>query len=190
MKTRRADAAEERWLIEAAQQDPSRFAELYERNFDVVYAFIARRVRDRDCAQDLTADVFHSALASLRRFEWRGAPFAAWLLRIAANAVADHFKRAAKEGPRVNADDPPEPGSAEGPMGAEAALDDFEQRARLFRLVDALPADQRRVIIMRFAQQRTIREIASALRRTEGAVKQLQFRGLENLRARMGETDG
>jgi hypothetical protein len=78
--------ADERLLIEAAQQDPSRFAELYEKNFHRVYAFVARRVRDRDEAEDVTAEVFHEALRSLGRFQWRGAPFAAWLLRIAANS--------------------------------------------------------------------------------------------------------
>src|SRR2546421_13033851 len=64
----------ERLLIEAAQRDPSRFAELYEDNFERVYAFIARRVRDRDEAEDLTSEVFHQALANRARFEWRGPP--------------------------------------------------------------------------------------------------------------------
>src|SRR5947199_4338636 len=86
----------ERLLIEAAQRDRSRFAELYEDNFERVYAFIARRVRDRDEAEDLTSEVFHQALANLARFEWR-VPFAAWLFRIAANAIVDRAKRAAKE---------------------------------------------------------------------------------------------
>src|SRR5437867_8402430 len=71
----------ERLLIEAAQRDPSRFAALYEDNFERVYAFVARRVRDRDEAEDLTSEVFHDALASIGRFEWRGVPFAAWLFR-------------------------------------------------------------------------------------------------------------
>src|SRR5438046_10386404 len=87
----------ERLLIEAAQRDPRRFAELYEDNFERVYAFIVRRVRDRDEAEDLTSEVFHQALANLARFEWRGVPFAAWLFRIAANAITDRAKRAAKE---------------------------------------------------------------------------------------------
>ena len=80
--------SDEQLLIEAAQRDPSRFGELYEANFEKVYAFIVRRVRDRDVAQDLTAEVFHQALANLRRFEWRGLPFCAWLYRIAANAIS------------------------------------------------------------------------------------------------------
>jgi RNA polymerase sigma-70 factor (ECF subfamily) len=60
-----------------------------------------------------------------------------------------------------------------------------EDRARLFRLVDDLPAEQRRVVMMRFAEQRPIRDIALALGRSEGAIKQLQLRGLTTLRARM-----
>src|SRR5262245_25539875 len=88
---------DERLLIEAAQRDPSRFAELYEANFEPVYIYIAHRVGDRNTAQDLTSDVFHQALANIGRFEWRGAPFAAWLFRIAANAVIDHAQRAARE---------------------------------------------------------------------------------------------
>jgi RNA polymerase sigma-70 factor (ECF subfamily) len=169
----------ERLLIEAAQRDPRRFAELYETNFERVYAFIARRVGDRDQAQDLTADVFHQALANLPRFEWRGVPFAAWLFRIAANAIADRWKRDARDRDVPN---PYEP--------TAAGLDELEHRAQLFRLVDQLPADQRRVIVMRFAEQKTIREIAETLGRSEGAVKQLQLRGLQGLRARLGDVDG
>jgi RNA polymerase sigma-70 factor (ECF subfamily) len=174
-----ADDAAERLLIEAAQRDPRRFAGLYEHNFERVYAYVVRRVGDRDQAQDLTADVFHRALASLPRFEWRGVPFAAWLLRIAANAIADHAKRRTRDREIPNLavrDDPP--------------LDEVEHRARLFRLVDSLAPDQRQVIVMRFAEQKTIREIAKKLERTEGAVKQLQFRALQNLRARLGDSNG
>src|SRR5260370_1407037 len=88
---------DERQLIEAAQADPRRFGELYERNFDRVCAFIARRTGDRAAAEDLTSEVFHHALAHLGRFERRGVPFAAWLLRIARNAVADRWGRLAPE---------------------------------------------------------------------------------------------
>ena len=172
-------AAGERLLVEAAQKDPSRFAELYELNFARVYAYIARRVGDRDAAQDLTSDVFHKALASIHTFEWRGVPFAGWLLRIAANMIVDRSKR----GTRVitgqeDLPDLPDP-------GAKPRLVEADESARLFLLVEQLPADQRRVIGMRFAEEKSIREIAQALGRSEGAVKQLQFRALQNLRARL-----
>ena len=176
---RSPEQAEERLLVEAAQKDPTRFAELYEINFERVYAFIARRVCDRDAAEDLTSEVFHKALANLRRFEWRGVPFAAWLLRIAGNAIADRAQRAGMELP---VDDPPEPSTD---ATALTDLEEVEHRARLFCLVEQLPAEQRRVIAMRFAEEKSIREIAEASGRTEGAVKQLQFRGLQTLRAQI-----
>jgi RNA polymerase sigma-70 factor (ECF subfamily) len=167
--------SDERRLIDAAQRDPAEFGALYELHFERIYAFIARRARDRDAAEDLTSDVFHKALAGLRSYEWRGAPFAAWLIRIAANLLADESRRSARE---VSAsENTPEP-------GVEPDVE-TEDRARLFRLVDRLPADQRRVILDRFVEQKSIREIANQLGRSEGAVKQLQFRALQNLRNRM-----
>jgi len=175
---------EERLLVEAAQRDPARFAQLYETNFERVYAYIARRVPDRSEAEDLTADVFHRALASLPRFEWRGLPFAAWLIRIAANAIADRWKRSAQERDFYDLD----PGDDETQI--EAGLEEAEQRAHVFRLVDELPDDQRRVIVMRFADEKSVREIAQELGRSEGAVKQLQFRGLDRLRKRLGPAGG
>ncbi len=180
MKAARKEA-DERLLIEAAQKDPRRFAELYESNFHRVYAFIARRVRDREEAEDLTSEVFHQALANLGRFEWRGVPFAAWLYRIAANAIADRSQRAARE--RGNP-------TREVEAVSPPSLEEVEQRALLFELVNGLPADQRRVIVQRFVEQKSIHEIAQELRRTEGAVKQLQFRALQNLRVQMRDANG
>lgn len=164
---------DERLLIEAAQHDPARFADLYEQNFDRVYAFITRRVRDRGTAEELTAEVFHHALENLSRFEWRGVPFSAWLLRIAANAVNDRWKAQAREG--------------DLPEEVEAASVDraLERQVMLSKLLETLPDDQRLVIVRRFVEQRSIREIADELGRSEGAVKQLQFRALQSLKERV-----
>lgn len=172
-----AEETDERLLVEAAQRDPVKFGDLYELHFERIYAFISRRVGDRATAEDLTSDVFHKALANLRSYEFRGAPFAAWLIRIAANAVADQSKRAARE-VAASSEKPPEP-------SAQPDLEAIEHHARLFRLVNELPEDQRRVIFRRFVEQRSIREIAQGLGRSEGAVKQLQFRALQSLRAQM-----
>jgi len=172
--------ADERLLVEAAQRDPARFGDLYDRHFERVYAFVVRRVPNRDAAEDVTADVFHRALAGLRTYEWRGVPFAAWLLRIAANAIVDRSKRAGRE---VSV----ESGAPEPSVAPDAEASD--RYADLFRLVDDLPADQRRVVVERFVEQRSIREIAGRLNRTEGAVKQLQFRALQTLRTRIEGAD-
>src|SRR5690242_15442329 len=102
--------ADERHEIEAAEQDPAQFAALYERHFERVYAFRVRRVRGRAAPEDVTADAFHKALAARPAFQVREAPFAAWLLRIAANAVADRSKRTGRE--ISVGDDTPEPSVA------------------------------------------------------------------------------
>ena len=175
----RGSESEERLLIEAAQHDPGRFAELYEQNFHRVYAYIVRRVSDRNEAQDLTAHVFQQALANLGKFKWRGAPFITWLYRIASNALSDQRKRRSRELP---SDELPNHESS-----SEVDLEAVERRALLFEAVDTLPEDQHRVIIMRFAEEKSIRDIAGEIGRTEGAVKQLQFRGLENLRSKLGQ---
>src|SRR5262245_36863961 len=169
---------DEKLLIETAQRDPCHFADLYRLHFDRVYAYVARRVPTRLDAQDLTAEVFQQALAGLGRFEWRGVPFAAWLYRIAANVITDHHRRVMRD---QNVPPNPEP----GPEEYESA----ERRATLYRAIRDLPADQRRVIEMRFAEDRSIAEIARVLGRSEGAVKQLQFRALGTLRARVHTDD-
>jgi RNA polymerase sigma-70 factor, ECF subfamily len=173
---------DERLLIEAAQRDPRHFAELYECHFERIYAYVARRVPDRAAAEDVTADVFHQALKNLTKFEWRGAPFASWLYRIAANAIVDRAKKTARECNELE---------AEPVVGAhDPDWEEGERRAQLFRLVRDLPEDQRRVLIGRFAEERSVREIAAELGRSEGAVKQLQFRALSRLRGQMSEEHG
>lgn len=181
-QTGAAELAQERLLVEAAQEDPMKFGEIYEKYFYVVYAYVARRVGDRSTAEDLTADVFQKALEFLPRYVWRGVPFAAWLLRIATNIIVDRSKRAAREQELTDQEEATEIG--------QFNLEEVEQRARLFRLVDQLPADQRRVIAMRFADEKSIRDIAAELGRSEGAVKQLQFRGLQTLRAEFQSEQG
>ena len=174
---------DERLLIEAAQKDPARFAELYENNFERVYAYVVRRVGDRTETEDLTSEVFHHALANLRRFEWRGIPFAAWLFRIAANLISDRWRRKNRE------DVANEPEQIESAPASGVEFKEVERRATLFRLVDTLPAEQRRVVMLRFVEQKSIKEVARKIRKTEGAVKQLQFRALSSLRARMEGAD-
>ena len=174
--------AEERRLVEAAQRDTARFGDVYEHYFEIVYAYVARRVRNRPEAEDLTAEVFRKALQSLPRFKWTGAPFAAWLFRIASNIIADRAKRAAREGNIPGDEDGPE---QRGPQAQQADLEQIERSAVVLRLVSELAEDQRRVLLMRFAEERSIRDIARTLGRSEGAIKQLQFRALQTLRTKL-----
>jgi RNA polymerase sigma-70 factor (ECF subfamily) len=174
--------AEERRLVEAAQRDTSRFGDVYEHYFEIVYAYVARRVRNRTEAEDMTAEVFRKTLQSLPRFKWTGAPFAAWLFRVASNIIADRAKRAAREGNVPGDEDVRE---LRVPQPQQIELEQSERSANLFRLVSELSGDQHKVLIMRFVEEKSILEIASALGRSEGAVKQLQFRALASVRKRL-----
>ncbi len=166
---------DERALIEAAQADPGRFVEVYDRYVDRVYAYVSRRAGSRAVAEDITSEVFQLALTNLPRFEWRGAPFAAWLYRMASNALADYWRRQGRE-----AHEPPPD------LPDEREHEELQRRVSLFQLVERLPDLQRRVIEMRFVEDKSVRDVAAALDRSEGAVKQLQLRALENLRKGMG----
>jgi RNA polymerase sigma-70 factor (ECF subfamily) len=162
---------QERQQVEAAQRDPIQFAILYERNFRRVFAFVARRLPTREEAEDITSEVFHQALASLQSFRWQGTPFVGWLVGIAARLVAKRWQQLGMQ---------PDFPSDEIDLADVDA--NAERRAILSELVNRLPEDQRRVLLRRFVEQFSIREIAQELGRSEGAVKQLQFRALENLR--------
>jgi RNA polymerase sigma-70 factor (ECF subfamily) len=166
---------DDRVLMEAAQADPARFVELYERYVDRIYTFVSRRIGNRAMAEDITSEVFERAFAALARFESRGLPVSAWLFRIATNAIADHWRERARDA----AGPPPDTPDAR-------EFEDIERRLELYRHVGLLPEVQQRVIRLRFVEEKSIREVAAALDRSEGAVKQLQLRALENLRKSMG----
>lgn len=163
--------AAERELVEAARRDPAAFAELYRHFFPRVYAFISRRVARRSDAEDLTSEVFHAVLERLPKFEWRGAPFSSWIFRIAANTIANHSVRLAREGSIPNVED----------ISADEARI-VEQDERLGRLIAMLPDDQQRVLEARFVEEKPVADVARELGKSEGAVRQLQFRALESLR--------
>jgi len=181
--------ADERRLVEAAQQDRACFGSVYEKYFELVYAYVARRVRDRAATEDLTSEVFRKALANLPRFKWTGAPFGAWLLRIASNLIADRAKRerVALEDQSHSTEDLPDRGASGSARAPQSDLEEAERHAYVIRLVDELPEDQGRVVRMRFAEEKSIGEIAAELNRSPGAVKQLQFRALQSLRMKISK---
>src|SRR5204862_422757 len=108
-------------------------------------------------------------------------------LRIASNLIADRAKHETKKGIRVDELSAiPSRDVSNAPESQQVQLEDAERRAWVIRMVDELPDDQRRVVRMRFAEERSIGEIALELGRSEGAIKQLQFRAFQNLRAKLG----
>ena len=171
-------------LVARAKRDREAFGCIYDRYVDQVYRFIYRRVKDHPTAEDLTARVFFRALEQLPRFEWRGVPFGGWLIRIAANLIHDHHGDAqrhvslgewAEDGTGVASSDP----------SVEEQYASRQTASTIWKEVSALPMAEQQVLVHRFARDMSIREIASTLGRTEGAVRQLLFRAVRRLRQRL-----
>jgi RNA polymerase sigma-70 factor (ECF subfamily) len=140
-----------------------------------IYAFVSRRTGTGRSPKDITSQVFEQALRASDAFEWRGVPLAAWLYRIAANALADTGANAGET--RTN---------RRPTCRMRASVEESIGGSRLYQQVDQLPDLQRQVIRMRFVEEKSIRDVRPLLERSEGAIKQLQLRALENLRKSMG----
>jgi RNA polymerase sigma-70 factor (ECF subfamily) len=171
-------------LVALAKRDREAFGGIYDRYVDQVYQFIYRRVKDHPTAEDLTARVFFRALEQLPRFEWRGVPFGGWLIRIAANLIHDHHGDAQRH---VSLDEWAEDATAmaSSDPSAEEQYASRQAASTLWKEVFTLPIAEQQVLVHRFARDMSIREIASALGRTDGAVKQLLFRAVRRLRQRL-----
>jgi RNA polymerase sigma-70 factor (ECF subfamily) len=171
-------------LVARAQRDREAFGCLYDRYVEQVYRFIYRRVKDHTSAEEITARVFFRALEQLPRFEWRGVPFGGWLMRIAANLIHDHHDQGLRHVPLPEGTE-----EGMGMVASDAPMDEQyamrQTASRLWREVSTLPMAEQQVLVQRFARDLSIRDIASAMGRTEGAVKQLLFRGVKRLRQRI-----
>lgn len=174
---------DERELIRRAQEcDSQALAAIYEQYYQGIYNYIFYRVGDDSLAEDLTAEVFVKVLEAIDSFTFRGVPFSSWLYRIAGNRIVDYFRRQPKQ-PAVALDDTLI-FSDENPVDLlERGLTQHELRGALDRLTE----DQKQVIILKFVDGLSNTEVAKVLRKSEGAIKSLQHRGLASLARHLGE---
>ncbi len=166
-------------LIARAKRDPRAFGQLYDTYVQQVYRFCYQRTGSHHQAQDLTSQTFHRALEGLPQYEWRGVPFGAWLFRIAANLASDQRRHAQRELPLDAVSLQP---SAAALDDATEALLHREALQGLWLLVDRLPAQQQRVLILRFGQGLSNQEVSRVVNRSETATKQLVYRAVKALR--------
>ncbi len=169
-------------LIERAKSDPEAFGELYERYVDRIYHYIYHRVGNQHEAEDLTARVFFRVLKALPRYTDRGAPFAAWLYRIAHNLVAN-FHRDQSKRPALSLDHMALPGPAREAPERLAEQQDTERS--LWHAIEELAEDRRQLLSLKFGEGLSNAQIGEVMGRTEGAVKSLYHRTLLSLRDEM-----
>ncbi len=169
---------DEQELVRRAQQhDQEAFTELYEKYFNKIYRYVIVRVGNQAEAEDMTQQVFLSALHSISSFQWRNIPFAAWLFRIAHNQVVDHLRKRARRA-TVSLDETQALSSSNPQKTAEHRLD-----IEWLKLATSkLTAAQREVISLRFAGDLPIAQVAQIMGRSQGAVKALQHSAIAALR--------
>jgi RNA polymerase sigma-70 factor (ECF subfamily) len=166
-------------LVELARGgDADAFGQLFDHYHASVYRFVYYRVGSVALAEDLTSETFFRALRGMGSFRWQGKDFGAWLTTIARNLTTDHFKAG-----RTRLEQPTEDmGSHDEPTeGPETAVLASLTNEMLLGALSELPREQQDCLIMRFLQGLSIAETAKVLGRSEGAVKQLQLRGVRNL---------
>lgn len=161
-------------LIDRARRgDAKAFGQLYELHVDRIYRYVAYRVARAEQAEDLTEHVFLKAWEAIGRYERRGLPFAAWLYRMAHNAVVDHY-RASR--PTTSIDDKFDlEDEKQSPSDAVMAGVD---RETLGLAIQRLNSDQQRVVLLRFVEGLSHAEVAGIVGKSEGAVRVIQHRAL------------
>jgi RNA polymerase sigma-70 factor (ECF subfamily) len=170
---------QESLLVERAQQDPLAFATLYDQYVNRVYNYIFQRTGNHGDAEDLTARTFVKAFVHLKGYRYRGIPFAAWLYRIAHNAVANWHRDSHRHqmvaldavAERSREDDRP-----------EDLAQSKEESTVLMQAVRSLPEERQELLILKFSEGLSNAEIGQIMHRTEGAIKSLFHRTLMTLR--------
>ncbi|RMF19960.1 MAG: sigma-70 family RNA polymerase sigma factor [Bacteroidetes bacterium] len=175
-----AEMLEEWKEIQAAQADPRAFRPLYDRYYEMLFRFIHRRTADEQLSADLTAQVFLKALQHLDGYAYRGVPFSAWLLRIASNEVAQHYRRSQKR--RVVCLEE----SGVGEMMEEIDESFLEPYRRvLIQCLDQLRPRDLEILELRFFEQRPFKDVAQILGITESNAKMRTYRVLERLKKKL-----
>lgn len=171
------DRQDDATLAVLATWDPEAFGKLYDRYCDQIYRVAYRRLRDRQAAEDATADVFFKALRAIASYQPSVAPFSAWLHRIAANAVSDHLRARRPVDSLETAMETPDTAQS-----VELQAINRIEADRVWVAVDQLSTAQRTAVILRLGHGLPLAEIAAHMDRSEGAVKLLLNRGLRVLR--------
>jgi RNA polymerase sigma-70 factor (ECF subfamily) len=171
--------------VRAAQADRAAFGALYRRYLDRVYGYCFYLLGDHHDAEDATERTFMAALAAIDRYRDEGSTFRSWLFRIAHNQLVNALRSRGRRRAR-SLDDVAEPIADVDPAGVVGIA---EESRRLRRALEALPDDRRQVVILRFVDGLSAREIGAVLGRSEGAVRVLQHRALRQLAGILGQSD-
>lgn len=165
-------------VARATTGDTQAFAELFQTYRPVVHRFIQARVRSHSLAEDLTSETFLRALRRIDSFTWQGRDIGAWLITIARNLVADHYK-SGRHRMEICTDEALEPGPVQ--EGPEHLVLDAMTRRTVREAITRLGQEQRECLTLRFLRGLSVAETAQLMGKNEGAIKALQYRAVRSL---------
>ncbi len=175
--------SEELLVHRAVKRDQDAFTGLYDKHVDRIYRYVYYRVADNSVVEDITQEVFIKAWKAIGDYKRTGAPFGAWLTRIAHNLVVDHYRTNKNH---VRLEDVEGSMKCTAPDPADAAELDFDHE-RVRKAILRLQGEKQKVILMRFIDGFSYSEIAQALKKSEGAVRVIQYRALIDLRSMLSQ---
>ena len=177
------DASDETLMLAYAAGDAAAFEQLYARHRGKLYRYLQRQLRDNAVADELFQDVWQRVIAS--RSGWKpDAGFATWLYTIAHHRLGDHW-RSLKHRPSAPADADERMARVADPDTPERVLSEFERRRELQLALDALPGEQREVLLLRLEQELTLEEIGDITGVGRETVKSRLRYAMDKLRARL-----
>ena len=186
---------QEKALVEAAKSDPNAFGELFELHYDKIFRYVLRRTGSVAVTEDIVAETFFKAMNKLWQFQWQGAPFSAWLYRIATNEVNGHFRKNSRslfslddyEDEYKDALDSSD--LREEVLEAEREVEQCSAYKEVQETIALLPVRYQEVLTLRFFEEKKVREISVILNKKEGTVKSLLSRGVDQLRVKLSELE-
>jgi len=182
MRTDQIVAVDDQKLLRMIKVDKQTFLVLYNQHFTRIYNYIYYRTFNQADAEELTSQTFLSALENIERFEYRDIPIVVWLYKIAANVVVDFYRRKGETVVWEETDNEPV-----NELSPETACLHNSEKEQLFYQLQTLPQMQQQALIMRYQHDLSYKEISEVMEKSEGAIKQLLHRGLNNLRERMAD---
>lgn len=178
----------EKQLIEKAKRgDGECFGKLYDHYVPKIYRFLFVKTNNREEAEDLTHEVFVSAWQNLGRYTHQGFPFSSWLYQVARNKVIDYYRLKKNHTSLEEADGEGAAFAVENTIARD--LDNALKINKIKGLLQELSSDQQDVILMRFVEELSYAEIASVMEKSEGAVRLIQHRAIQELKKHIPSLD-
>lgn len=183
------DLEHEKRVVEKAKYDPEAFSLLYQENYDRILNYAVRRTGNVEISKDIVSETFCKAFKNLRMFQWRNIPFSAWLYRICNNEINGYFRKGRYRAVSLEqliedhdiqlaSDDNPEDEITQ----AQKALQQNEQFLYFQQRISEMPIKYQEVLSLRYFEEKSLKEIAVILGKSEGTIKSLLHRGIEKLK--------